>query len=110
MARRARASRRTALIAFVLIGNPASGGIVPEQFLPGFWRSVGPWLPNRAGFTLLRNVLYFDGNDITRALIVLAAYTLIGIVLLLAFAERKRPMMLGDDPEAQLAAAAAAGI
>jgi hypothetical protein len=98
------------LIAFVLIGNPASGGIVPEQFLPGFWRSVGPWLPNGAGFTLLRNVLYFDGNDITRAVTVLASYTLIGIVLLLVFAERKRPMTLGDDPESQLAAAAAAGI
>jgi hypothetical protein len=98
------------LIAFVLIGNPASGGIVPEQFLPGFWRSVGPWLPNGAGFTLLRNVLYFDGNGITRAGTVLAAYSLIGIALLLAFAERKRPVMLGDDPESQLAAAAAAGI
>lgn len=98
------------LIAFVLIGNPASGGIVPEQFLPGFWRTVGPWLPNGAGFTLLRNVLYFDGNDITRAVLVLAAYTLIGIALLLIFAERKRPMWIGEDPEAQLAASAAAGL
>jgi hypothetical protein len=48
-----------AMIAFVLLGNPSSGGVFPPEFLPGFWRAIVPWLPNVAAFTLVRNTMYF---------------------------------------------------
>jgi len=67
-------------------------------------------LPDGVGFTQLRIVNSFGGNDITRALTLLATHAPIGIALLVTFAERLRPMNFGDEPEAQLTAAAAAGI
>lgn len=99
------------LVAFVLLGNPSAGGIVPPEFLPSFWRAVGPWLPNAAGFTLARNLVYFDGHAIAGALVVLAVYAVAGVALLLLFATRRRPLgPLLADPEAELAAAAAASL
>jgi len=97
------------LIAFVMIGNPSAGGVAPLEFLPSFWRAIGPWLPNWAGFTLVRNLVYFDGNDINRALAVLAGYAIVGVVILLAWGPRPRAFAaFPSDPEAELATAAAA--
>jgi hypothetical protein len=97
------------LIAFVLIGNPSSGGIVPGQFLPGFWRVIGPWLPNWAGFTLTRNLVYFDGNRIARPLVLLAVYAVVGAIIVLLFATHKRRGVLGLGESEIEAASAAAG-
>jgi hypothetical protein len=98
------------LVAFVMIGNPSAGGVAPLEFLPAFWRTIGPWLPNWAGFTLVRNLVYFEGHDIGRALVVLVVYAVIGVAVLLAFGTRQRSFAnLLADPEAELAAAAAAG-
>jgi ABC-type multidrug transport system permease subunit len=97
-----------AILAFVILGNPSSGGIVPGELLPAFWRETGPWLPNAPGYVLIRNILYFDGNAIGRSLIVLAVYAIVGVAILLIFADRRRPGILPRDPEAELAAAAAA--
>jgi hypothetical protein len=97
-----------AMIAFVLLGNPSSGGVFPPEFLPGFWRAIGPWLPNAAGFTLVRNTLYFGGVAVGGAILVLTVYALAGVALLLAFANRRR----SSSPvggEAEIATAAAAG-
>jgi hypothetical protein len=73
-----------ALVAFIFIGNPSSGGIVPMEFLPDFWQTVGPWLPNAAGFTVIQNIVYFEGNAIREASILLAAYVLAGVGLMVA--------------------------
>lgn len=98
------------LLAFVLIGNPASGGIMPREFLPTFWREVGPWLPNWAGSEIIRSIAYFDGNAIGRPILVLAVYAVVGTALLLLFAGRVRPFTLGqDEAEAELATTAAFG-
>ena len=59
-----------ALVTFIFIGNPSSGGIVPMEFLPDFWQTVGPWLPNAAGFTTVQNVIYFEGNAVGVGLMV----------------------------------------
>jgi len=53
--------------------------------LPGFWRAIGPWLPNAAGFTLLRNTLYYGGHNFGSAIPVLGIYMVAGAALLLVF-------------------------
>jgi hypothetical protein len=45
--------------------------------LPAFWRDIGPFLPPRNAYILLRNTIYFDGHGITQALIVLLLYLVI---------------------------------
>ena len=66
------------VIVFVIFGAPASGGAVPAAYLPGFWRTFGPYLPAGAGTTAVRNTIYFDGNAITTSLLVLAGYLVVG--------------------------------
>ena len=56
------------VVLFIVFGAPASGGTVPSAYLPGFWRTFGPYLPAGAGTTAVRNTLYFDANAITRVL------------------------------------------
>ena len=98
------------LILFVMLGNPSSGGIVPSSFLPDFWRAIGPWLPNFSAYELIRNIIYLDDASLRRPLIVLLIYATVGVALLLARASSVSADRPGpDDPEAELAAAAAAG-
>jgi hypothetical protein len=58
------------------------------EFLPGFWQAVGPWLPNAAGFTVIQNIVYFEGNAIGEASILLAAYVMVGVGLMVAAGAR----------------------
>jgi hypothetical protein len=95
------------MIALVLIGNPSSGGVVLPEFLPAFWRTVGPWLPNASGYQLLRNLIYFDGAQIIRPILVLGAYAVIGSAILLIFATRRRKSPIDLPPEVELAIGAA---
>ncbi len=62
------------VIVFVIFGAPASGGTVPAVYLPDLWRVLGPYLPAGAGTTVVRNTIYFGGNDIGLSLFVLGAY------------------------------------
>ena len=94
------------IIVFVIFGAPAAGGSVPASFLPGFWRTIGPYLPAGAGTTAVRNTIYFDGNAITRALVVLVAYLVAGAAVMAT--ARKRPPESSEDAEAETATAAAA--
>jgi hypothetical protein len=70
-----------AVLLFVVLGNPSSGGPYSPELLPGFWRAIGEWLPPGAGTTALRNVTYFDGNATSGALLVLAVWALAGAVV-----------------------------
>ena len=96
------------VVVFVIFGAPAAGGSVPSAFLPGFWRTIGPYLPAGAGTTAVRNTLYFNGNAITHALVVLTAYLLVGAAVMVT-ARRGRPESAQDaEVEAETAGAAAA--
>jgi hypothetical protein len=79
-----------AILLFVVLGNPASGGPAATPLLPGFWRTIGPYLPTGAGTDMVRNVAYFDGSAITRPLLVLCAW-LIGALGLVALSTITRP-------------------
>ncbi|MBS1895379.1 MAG: DUF3533 domain-containing protein [Actinobacteria bacterium] len=79
-----------AIVLFVAIGNPSSGGPLASQLLThGFWADVGPLLPPGAGTTLVRNVVYFGGNAIGGALLVLTAYAALGAALTIAVGGRR---------------------
>jgi ABC-type multidrug transport system permease subunit len=78
---------------FVILGNPSGAGPWPREMMPGFWRTIGPWLPNFQGTNAVRGVAYFGSNGLGTALWVLAAYAAIGIVLSLAFAGRDNPVL-----------------
>lgn len=94
------------VVLFVIFGAPAAGGTVPSAFLPGFWRAIGPFLPAGAGTTTVRNTIYFGGNEIGLALLVLAAYLIAGGLIVVAIRARTGK---ADASEAEAEAAAAVG-
>ncbi|TIC85436.1 ABC transporter permease [Nocardioides sp. GY 10127] len=73
-----------AIALFVILGNPSAGGAYQQQLLPAFYRVIGPWLPNGAATTLVRDTVYFDGplggtgNGV--GLLVLAGWLVVGAV------------------------------
>jgi hypothetical protein len=97
------------VVLFVIFGAPASGGTVPSAFLPGFWRTFGPYLPAGAGTTLVRNTVYFDGNAIGRSVVVLVAYLVAGALVVTAVRKRSAASTQGAA-EAEASAAAAAAV
>ncbi|MDQ7906416.1 ABC transporter permease [Phytohabitans sp. ZYX-F-186] len=69
-----------ALVIF-LAGNALSGVAAAPQLLPQPWGEIGQWLPVGAGGTLLRSTAYFDGAGGATAAWILAAYAIVGLVL-----------------------------
>jgi hypothetical protein len=98
-----------AILVFIILGNPSSGGPIPNQLLPGIWRTVGPYLPEGAGTDLYRNIVYFGSHNLTRPLLVMFTWLTIGILFVLA-SVRARPLglQMKDDFDRQEAARAAA--
>jgi hypothetical protein len=68
-----------AILLFVVLGNPSSGGPYPRELLNGVWRTIGAYIPNGAGLDAERNIAYFGSNAIVPAIIVLGTYGLVGI-------------------------------
>ncbi len=96
------------VVVFVIVGAPAAGGSAPGAFLPGFWRTIGPYLPPGAGTSAVRNTIYFDGNAVAGPLIVLGAYLVGGAAVLLLFRRKRsgqRDVGAADALEATGAAA-----
>jgi hypothetical protein len=87
-----------AILLFVVLGNPASGGPAATPLLPGFWRTIGPYLPTGAGTDLARNIVYFDGNALTRPLLVLTVW-LAGALVIAGLSTRTRRLGLALPPD-----------
>jgi hypothetical protein len=68
---------------FLVIGNPASGGSSAPEMLPSFWRHLSQLLPPGAANSAMHDVVYFHGHGMTRALLVLATYTVLGAAVVL---------------------------
>jgi hypothetical protein len=92
------------VILFVIFGAPSSGGTVPAAYLPTLWRTIGPYLPAGAGTTVVRNTIYFDGNRIAPSLIILAAYLVVGALVVFLFHKRRAPTSTEAEAEASVAA------
>jgi len=71
------------LLLFVVLGNPSAGGAYQAPLLPGFWRTISPALPNGAGVTALRRIVYFGSHGIASNLTIIAAYIVAGLAMTL---------------------------
>jgi hypothetical protein len=78
-----------AIVMFVLLGNPTSGGSVPVQMLSSGYRFLAGVLPTNAGMGLVRGFAYFDGNQIARPLLVLSIYAGVSLAVCLGLALRR---------------------
>jgi hypothetical protein len=96
-----------AILIFVVLGNPSSGGPFPGELLPGLWRVVGELIPTGAATTAVRNLAYFPDASIAGPLIVLGAWLVAGVVVALGLGRRRGPL---TEEEAQAAMAGAAGV
>lgn len=68
-------------IVMMLFANPISGAAMPREFLPGAWGEIGQWFPPGAAANLLRDVSYFPTADATFSWLVLAGWTVGGLLL-----------------------------
>ena len=93
------------ILAFVILGNPASGGPFARPLLPGFWSTIGGVLPPGASVDLARSALYFDGARITGPILVLLGWAGLGTLLALALGGR-----IVDPVDTEAAAAAGASV
>lgn len=76
------------VLLFVVIGNPSAGGAFQWDLMPTFWRNLGPWLPNGAATEAIRRIVYFDGTQVGRHLLVITAYALVGVLVTMLAARR----------------------
>lgn len=97
-----------AVLIVVIAGNPSAGGAFPLPMLPDFWRAIGPALPPGASTWTARSIAYFRGNAVTGPLLVLSAWAVVGTVITLLMAMRKKPDA-ADTPDTPLAGAAGGG-
>ncbi|MFT4288329.1 DUF3533 domain-containing protein [Nocardioides sp.] len=72
------------VLLFVVLGNPSAGGAYQLELLPGLWRGIGEWLPNGAGTTALREIVYFGGHGAAGHLWLIVAYAVVGAAVTLA--------------------------
>ncbi|WP_406448601.1 DUF3533 domain-containing protein [Streptomyces sp. NBC_00876] len=94
-----------AVLIVVIAGNPSAGGAFPLPMLPDFWRAIGPALPPGAGTWVARSIAYFKGNAVTGPLLVLSAWAVVGTVITLLMAMRRKP----EAADVPLAGAAGGG-
>ena len=81
-----------AIVALVVLGNPTSGGSVPEQMLSGGYQFLAKILPNNAAVALVHRIAYFGGGQLGHPLVVLALYAVIATAVCFAQAlRRSRP-------------------
>ncbi|WP_328864046.1 hypothetical protein [Streptomyces virginiae] len=101
------------VIVVMLFGNPSSGGANGVPYLPAFWTDIGPFLPPRNAYILLRNTIYFDGHGTTQALVVLLAYLAvpaIALALLDRFRTPEIPVTRETEAEATALAIPVGGL
>jgi hypothetical protein len=78
------------VLLFVVLGNPSAGGAYQAELLPGLWRGIGEWLPNGAGTTALREIVYFGGHGAVGHLWLIAAWVLVGTTVTLVVSGARR--------------------
>jgi hypothetical protein len=91
-----------AVLAFIVVGLPASGGPANlAAFTPGFLRVLNPVLPLGTAASALRDVIYFGGHGAALGLWALAAWALAGTVgLILVTARHPAPALSLTGPAA----------
>lgn len=94
-------------VVTIFVGNPLSSATQPPQFLVGGWGEVGQWFVPGAAGTLLRDLSYFPQASIAFPLLVLAGWSVLGLLLQLFGHFRSREVVHvegWDDEDAPTAA------
>jgi hypothetical protein len=71
------AGRPGALLAsliFIFLNFPSSGGTVPGELLPGFWRFLHQFWIGASALDANRGILYFDGAGVGAAVLMILAW------------------------------------
>ncbi|MGI5347719.1 carboxypeptidase regulatory-like domain-containing protein [Streptomyces sp. CA-250714] len=84
---------------FVLLSMPSSGGAIPVQMVPGFFRALHPIMPMGNLIEALRGLFYFGGKDVWRHALVICAWVLAGVALIAlgAWKERRAARRAAED-------------
>ena len=69
------------VIAFIVLGGAGAGG-AGTYLLPTYWRNIGVLFPPQNAVTLIRQVIYFGGHNITTPLVVLLLWAAFGLVVI----------------------------
>jgi hypothetical protein len=93
------------IAAFAVLGSPSVDGAHPYQMRPGFWRTIGTWLPNGAGVDAVRRVVYLGSHGFASRQLVIAIWAAAGAVLATIASHRQRRPLAVDRPTASLTAA-----
>jgi hypothetical protein len=98
------------VLLILAVGKASSGGANGVAYLPSFWRAIGPALPPRNAYILMQHAVYFDGNGITQALVILFLYLVVfGVILgVLDWYRRPEPTIQAVTPDAQAGTTAVA--
>ncbi|OON82989.1 hypothetical protein B1H18_00650 [Streptomyces tsukubensis] len=76
---------------FVLLSMPSSGGAIPVQMVPGFFRALHPYMPMGNLIEALRGLFYFHGKGVTSHILVICCWIAAAVVLnLLAIWKERR--------------------
>ncbi len=90
LARIAAPGAAVAILTFLIVGVPATGGPVGlAQFMPAFFRTFNSALPPNVTVPALTNIAYFHAHAIASDLWVLAAWAVAGVLALLATSRLK---------------------
>jgi hypothetical protein len=84
-------------LILILLGNSTGGGSIAQEFLPDYFRPLGQAFPNGPFIRAVRNTVYFDGNHVGQALLVVALWAVGGLALALV-AGPLRTMVMGKKP------------
>jgi hypothetical protein len=89
-----------AVLLFVPVGVPASGGPIGSRFIPEWYAAFGEVLPVAAGMDAVRNTVYFDGGALGGPLLVLSLWAAAGLALVLAPRVRRHGAARAMEPVA----------
>lgn len=81
----------------MLIGNPLSSAAQPIQFTVAPWGDVGQWFVPGASATLIRDLSYFPAANATFPWLVLAGWTLLGMIAMVAGHFRNQEVVHVED-------------
>lgn len=88
---------------FVLLSMPSSGGAIPVQMVPGFFRALHPFMPMGNLIEALRGLFYFQSKGIVVHVLVICAWIAGAFVLhgLGAWKERRAAAREGAAEETE---------
>lgn len=72
-----------ALLLFVFLNVPASGGAFPRQFVPTFFDTIHPYVMGAGVLDVIRSLLYDAGPGVHAGALVIGAYAAVGALLTL---------------------------